>query len=55
MRSLALRLANAVSDVIYSITECAVACVKKKKKGKQRMRRKAVEMVGKQEAQNPAN
>lgn len=31
MRSLALRLANTASDVIYSITECAVAHIKKNK------------------------
>ena len=49
VHSLALRLANAASDVIYSITECAEAHVKKKKE------RKAVEVVRRQEAQNPAN
>lgn len=50
VRSLAPRLANTASDVIYSIIECAEAHVKKKKK-----KRKAVETVGRQEAQNPAN
>ena len=34
VHSLALRLANAASDIIYSITECAEAHVKKKKRKK---------------------